>query len=165
MLKVRQFCPSDEFTVAELHELGLNQTGTHLGPGPWDDDLRDVPGVYLKAGGDFLIGVFDGRTVAMGGIRRVSETEAEIKRMRVHPEYQRRGFGQRILTSLEARARALGYTRLVLDTTSKQDAARALYQKNGYVEVCRKPWRDAEIVHYAKSLALADPSSSTGFDG
>jgi GNAT superfamily N-acetyltransferase len=40
----------------------------------------------------------------MGAFRRTDPERAEIKRMRVHPDYQGRGFGQIILSELEARA-------------------------------------------------------------
>ncbi len=54
----------------------------------------------------------------MGALRRTTNEWAEIKRMRVHPDFQRRGFGQMILEALEARAVALGYAALHLDTTT-----------------------------------------------
>ena len=41
------------------------------------------------------------RIVAMGALRPLDGRTAELKRMRVLPEYQRRGYGQRILDSLE----------------------------------------------------------------
>ena len=40
--------------------------------------------------------------------------------MRVHPEFQRRGFGQRILEALEKRAKELGYKEIQLDTIVKE---------------------------------------------
>jgi GNAT superfamily N-acetyltransferase len=151
-LTIRPYEADDHAAVWELHNLGLHQVGTHAGVGPWDDDLSDIPSAYLRSGGDFLVGLVEERIVAMGAYRRISDDEAEVKRMRVHPDYQRRGFGQGLLTALEMRARAVGYRTLRLDTTLKQNAARALYIKNGYVEVRRQPWRDTELVYYSKDL-------------
>lgn len=68
----------------------------------------------------------------MGAVRRTSADKAEIKRLRVHPDMQRRGFGQQILSELEIRAAGLGYRVLHLDTTTNQVAAQALFAKNGY---------------------------------
>ena len=68
----------------------------------------------------------------MGALKRITASRAEIKRMRVHPVWQRRGFGQAILFALEERARHFGYQELVLDTTIQQNAAQRLYEKNGY---------------------------------
>jgi len=153
MLKIRQYESSDVDVVWQLHHLALDQVGTNLGPGPWDDDLHDISGAYLNAGGEFLVGIIGGAgIVAMGAFRQTSPLRAEIKRMRVHPNFQRRGFAQQILDALEIAAKQLGYAALHLDTTSKQTAAQSLYRKNGYVEVDRKSWRDAEMIFMEKSL-------------
>lgn len=47
-------------------------------------DMRSVRASYLDNEGEFLVGVVRGEVVAMGGVRRVSATVAEVKRMRVH---------------------------------------------------------------------------------
>src|SRR5690349_6283609 len=116
MLNIREYSDTDADAVWDLHVIGLEQTGSHAGHGPWDDDLRNIRYVYLRRSGTFLVGEYEGRIVAMGALRRTSATSAEIKRMRVHPDFQRRGFGQAILRALEARAAQLGCTTLHLDT-------------------------------------------------
>ena len=81
-----------------------------------------------------------------------TDTAAEIKRMRVHPDYQRRGFGQEILDKLEEKARKSGYTELYLDTTTKQIPAQKFYEKNGYVESDRGKLERLEVIFYRKKL-------------
>jgi ribosomal protein S18 acetylase RimI-like enzyme len=133
VLTIRRYQLVDQEAVWELHNLALRQAGAFAGNGPWDDDLRHVESAYLSNGGEFLVGALGGRVVAMGGLRRRSAEVAEVKRMRVHPEVQRRGYGRAILLALEQRARQLGYVRLVLDTTTRQRAAIALYRGHGFV--------------------------------
>nr|BFE82252.1 hypothetical protein GCM10020093_048530 [Planobispora longispora] len=58
------------------------------------------------------MGEVAGRVVAMGGIRRVDDETAEMCRLRVHPEFQRRRYGARMVSTLEIRALELGYLRL-----------------------------------------------------
>src|SRR5579884_2355574 len=141
MFTLRRYTPADQEAVEHLHVLAIQQTGAYLGPGPWDDDIYAIEEVYLKNQGEFLIGEYDGLFVAMGALRRTTPQRAEIKRMRVLPEYQGRGYGQLILNELEARARALGYQTLHLDTSTLQIAAQKLYEKNGYREVGRDHYR------------------------
>lgn len=74
--------------------------------------------------------------------------------MRVHPDYQRRGFGQTILTALENRARDLGYTELHLDTTVQQIAAQQLYLKNRYVLVREGKLAGFDCLFYEKKLFI-----------
>jgi GNAT superfamily N-acetyltransferase len=72
--------------------------------------------VYFQDQGEFLVGVCEGRIVAMGAFRRTTNERAEIKRMRVHADFQGRGFGQMILEALETQAAVLGYSVLHLDS-------------------------------------------------
>ena len=97
--------------------------------------------------------MYDGRLIAIGALRHITGTVAELKRMRVHPTFQRRGFGRLILARLEDRARELGYRRLRLDTTIIQTAAQQLYQSAGYRQVGRGQLAGVEVVYFAKSLS------------
>ena len=85
-------------------------------------------------------------------MRRLDAPRGEIKRMRVHPDHQRRGLGQAILDRLEESAMELGLRELVLDTTTSQTAAQAFYRKNGYDETGRKREGRFELVFYRKRL-------------
>jgi GNAT superfamily N-acetyltransferase len=139
-LKIRRYEPEDRETVRRLHDVALRDAGAHAE----DEDL--------EGGGEFLVGLYEGWIVAMGALRPMGPGRAEIKRMRVEPDFQRRGFGQQVLTALEERAAALGYTRLHLDTTVRQRAARGLYARNGYREVRRGSIGPFECVFYEKAL-------------
>ncbi|HLI91823.1 MAG TPA: GNAT family N-acetyltransferase [Ktedonobacteraceae bacterium] len=161
MFTLRRYTPADQQAVEHLHVLAIQQIGAYLGRGPWDDDIYAIEEVYLKNQGEFLIGECDGLFVAMGALKRTSPERAEIKRMRVYPEYQRRGYGQIILSELEARARALGYRVLHLDTAIVQIPAQKLYEKNGYREVGRTilqqqvgkdTYQPLEVILYEKQL-------------
>jgi GNAT superfamily N-acetyltransferase len=83
-------------------------------------------------GGTFLVIYEDGRPLAGGGVKRLSEDVGEIKRMYVVPEARSRGLARVLLGALEDAARALGYTRVRLDTGPRQPHARALYESVGY---------------------------------
>lgn len=57
---------------------------------------------------------------------------AELKRMRVDPNHQHRGYGQRIYDALESTAKERGYRELVLDTSPALAGAQRLYEENGF---------------------------------
>lgn len=125
-----------------------------------DEDLRAVRRHYLDDGGEFLVGEVDGAIVAMGAFAPPSEwkeayieldsTTTEVTRMRVDPEYHRRGYGSAIYRELEDRARSEGYRRLVLDTGTENDAARGFYERFGFE--CR---REVTVDFGPVSLELA----------
>ena len=158
MLQIREYQAADQTDVWNLHNLALEGTGAHLGNGPWDDDLKQVETVYLSNGGTFLIGRCKGRVVAMGALKRTSPTRAEIKRMRVHPDHQRRGYGQAILDALLSRAKQLDCQVVHLDTTTLQTAAQRLYEKNGFHETGRKRIDHLTVIFYEKTLAKPGPA-------
>ncbi len=152
MMEVRRYRTPDHDAVWELHNLALNDVGAHAGSGPWDDDLHRIEAAYLEAGGEFYVGTIDGRIVAMGALKRLTVTRAEICRMRVHPDHQRTGHGTRVLSKLEERARELGFRILTLDTTAGQTAAISMYTKAGYVEVARDRKLGFEVFAFEKRL-------------
>ena len=151
-MEVRRYRAPDHDAVWDLHNIALNEVGAHVGNGPWDDDLHRVEAEYISTGGEFYVGVIDRRIVAMGALRRLTDTRAEICRMRVHPELQRRGLGTRILSMLEERARELGFRTLTLDTTVGQVAAMSMYMKSGYEEVARDRKFGFDVVMFEKQV-------------
>ena len=125
--------------------------------GSLNDELR---GVYSEPGathfrldpeevtggrGTFLIVYRDGAPVGCGALRLLDAETAELKRMYVAPTVRGTGLGRRLVTALEAEARALGVRRLVLETGVRQAAALALYRATGfrpiplYGEYCLSP--------------------------
>jgi GNAT superfamily N-acetyltransferase len=146
---------ADGHRVRVLHRLALAPTGA-LVEGPeaelLDRDFDDLEGTYITSGGEFLVGEIENEIVVMGGIRPIAPGVAELKRMRVHPDHQRRGLGTLILTRLEERARRLGIVSLRLDTTVSQRAARALYTGAGYREVGRTRLHGFDVILMEKSL-------------
>ena len=119
----------------------------------WDSDLDDIETVYLRAGGEFLVGTINGVIVAMGGLRLNNDGSATLKRMRVHPRVQRRGYGRELLRRLEEAARQKRVTRIILDTLPVQGAALALYCSSGYVETHRAERDGIELLFLQKWLA------------
>ena len=150
--ELRQFQSGDAEAVWRLHDAALEDVGVHGGPGPWEDDLRDIPTAYLDSGGDFLVGLADGELVGMGALLRRFPEEAEIRRMRVHPSFQRRGLGRLILEELEARAQALGCRVIHLDTTDEQIAAQRLYESAGYRETGQRQIGRFLFIDHSKTL-------------
>src|SRR3989338_5061080 len=138
---IRRYQPSDLEAAKKLHRLALESSGAWVEGGP-DEDMDDIENVYLN-GGDFLVGFLGKDLVVMGALKKIDENTAEIKRMRVRPDLQRRGYGQMMLNKLEQRACELGYKRIILDTGVVMAGAQKLYESNGYREVRRK--RKAKI--------------------
>ncbi|MGO4273222.1 GNAT family N-acetyltransferase, partial [Paenibacillus sp. TAF58] len=132
MIKIRRYSALDHDEVWRIHLLVISEANVE----PTHEHYNDILNIqeqYLKTGGEFLVGIGEnGVVVAMGGLNLLEDGNAEIKRLRVHPSYQKRGYGQQILSHLEQKAKNLGIKHLILDTLSNQFDAQKLFKKNGY---------------------------------
>jgi GNAT superfamily N-acetyltransferase len=72
--------------------------------------------------------------LAMGGLKKLDEHPAEIKRLRVHPSHQKKGYGRLLLNKLEQRAIEYGFSQIYMDALSNQYGAHKLFKTNGYTE-------------------------------
>ncbi|MEU1391692.1 MULTISPECIES: GNAT family N-acetyltransferase [unclassified Nonomuraea] len=155
-LKIRRYRWSDLDTILALHRICLAEVGLQPGDGVYyDDDFPRIQEIYLACGGDFIVGEAGSRVVAMGGLKPVDRETAEVCRLRVHPEFQRRGYGGAMLSALEDRALELGFSSLRGDTTLNQGAALALYARQGWRELSRSQVGDLVVIYGEKRLAPA----------
>ncbi|HWG31391.1 MAG TPA: GNAT family N-acetyltransferase [Steroidobacteraceae bacterium] len=71
----------------------------------------------------------------MGALRDLGEASGEVKSMRTHPKFLRRGIAAALLEHIIDSARAAGMVRLSLETGSGPafEPALALYRRRGFV--------------------------------
>ncbi|ADV68062.1 GNAT family N-acetyltransferase [Deinococcus maricopensis] len=83
-----------------------------------------------------LFAIQDGaQLLACGGLKPLSETEAELKRMYTAPDARGQRLGHRIVDALTQHARTHGFTRIVLETGVKQPEAIRLYERAGFTRI------------------------------
>lgn len=136
-----------------LHRRAL--VGIPLGMSQQEDeaDLMAIEQVYLLGGGEFLLGFIAERLAAMGGFKRLSDTMAELKRMRIERELQGKGYGTQLLRELERLAFASGVRTLRLDAARRRPLTLEFYRKHGYQETGRGFYGEVETVQFSKTLA------------
>lgn len=83
--------------------------------------------VWSVWAGDAICGI--------GALRQLDASTGEIKSMRTHPDYLRRGVAAMLLDHIIGEARARGLQRLSLETGSGAafEPALALYRRRGFV--------------------------------
>ena len=101
-----------------------------------------------------LIVMDQGKPVACAGLKRYSQTDAEIKRVWVEPAYRRRHIAVNMMQMLEERALQQGYQRTVLQTRAVMTDAVQLYTGLGYHQIENYPPYDKldGAVCFAKEL-------------
>lgn len=93
------------------------------------------PEDFVAPAGLFVVAYEGGEAVACGGYKRLSATDAEVKRVFVTPDARGGGLAGLVMDELEARARGAGYLRVRLDTGAAQPGALRLYRTREYVEI------------------------------
>jgi DNA-binding MarR family transcriptional regulator len=112
------------------------------GFGPGEEALD----AFRPPGGEMLLAVSDGEPVACGGLQRLDERAAEIKRMWVHADWRGAGLGGRMLRALEQAAVDRGHTVVRLDTNRVLTDAVAMYRRAGYTSIDR--YNDNPYAHH-----------------
>lgn len=112
----------------------------------------EAPGVTVFVGRDET-----GHAIGMAALVVKQDRSAELKRMFVHPDARGRGLASSLLAAVESAAVTAGVETLQLETGPLQDAAIALYERNGYARIPNfGPYvGDPHSVCYAKRLAQA----------
>jgi len=85
--------------------------------------------------GAWVVAYLDDQPVGCGGVKRLDDTSAELKRIYLAAGARGRGLGRRLLEQLEWHARELGYERLRLDTGDLQPEALGLFRSAGYEHI------------------------------
>ena len=78
---------------------------------------------------------FQGRIAAIGALKMLPDGNAELKSMRTHDDFLRKGAASALLETIVAQARVRGVRRLSLETGSGPafEPALAFYQRWGFV--------------------------------
>ena len=113
------------------------------------------PHEFASPSGLFLVAWAGDQAVGCGGFRSYRKDIAEVKRMYVEPWARGRGISRLLLQRLEEESRRLGYTRIRLETGTRQPEAMGLYETSGYTTIVPYgEFRDSPLsVCYEKSLS------------
>jgi GNAT superfamily N-acetyltransferase len=144
----------------QVHE-GLDATD----PAELEREIAADTGEYLAPpGGVLLVARYAGDPVGTAGVRlwpdpltaepQESRT-AELKRVFLLKRARGRGGAALLVTAAEDAARALGATRIVLDTRSDLVEARALYARLGYAETAPHNQQPYAERWFGKTLSQA----------
>ncbi len=93
------------------------------------------PSDFEPPGGSFVVLYVKDEPVACGGLKRLDDDAAEIKRLFVRPNVRRLGLGRRVIDDLERIARDRGYRVVRLDTGAGQPQAVRLFEAAGYTRI------------------------------
>ena len=123
---------ADYRTARELFREYADRLGVDLCFQGFSAELETLDTMYAPPSGCLLLASFENAPVGCVGVRRLSATLCEMKRLYVRDSVRGRGCGRRLAVEIVGRARRLGYERMVLDTLEPMVQARRLYMSLGF---------------------------------
>lgn len=133
--------------------LRLHLAGMHANSPPGSVFALDLSG--LQAPGVTVWSAWEeARIAGIGALKVLDARSGELKSMRTHPDFLRRGVAAALLEHIIAEARQRGLERLSLETGSGPafDAALALYRRRGFKD--GEPFADYERSAFNQFLHL-----------
>src|SRR4051794_28942031 len=101
----------------------------------FDAELAGLPGAYAPPGGALLLAWQNDEAVGCAALRPFSDDIGELKRVYVRPAERGTGLGRALVEELLSRAASAGYAAIRLDTLPGMEAAIALYETLGFVDI------------------------------
>jgi putative acetyltransferase len=97
--------------------------------------MDNVDSYYFENGGTFLVVLNGEQVIGSGGLRRLDDEIAELKRMWLLEAYHGQGIGYRLIGQLVNFARKKKFTCIRLQTSPEQTRALDFYRKVGFYEI------------------------------
>lgn len=145
---IREAAPADAAAVQACVEAAYSRYIERIGkpPGPMLDDYDAVIRQHT---------VFVAECEAIVAVLVLIRTPAGIllDNVAVHPGYQGKGLGKRLIRLAESEARARGYDKLELYTHECMSENIEMYESLGYTETQRKREHGYDRVYLQKGLA------------
>jgi GNAT superfamily N-acetyltransferase len=122
------------------HTQDLHLIDQYFDNAEFEAELASLPGKYAPPDGALLLATVNGAPAGCVALRGLGDGACEMKRMFVYAQLQGHGVGRALGEAVIATARDLGYRTMRLDTSIRQDEARALYRRLGFHDI--KPYYD-----------------------
>jgi len=155
---IRDFKASDQSACRSLYVDGL--VGGKNADNDTAMDIDDIQPAYMRPGSHCWVGeADDGKVVAMIGVQHHDAGVGEIRRLRVDPNYRRRGIGMALVETAVRFCREQNYLKVCLDTFMEHEAAIQLFEKFGFRHNRTRRVGVKDMVDFYLDLYAGGPAS------
>jgi ribosomal protein S18 acetylase RimI-like enzyme len=163
--KVRAFQQPDLPACAKLYLDGL--LGGKLAENDTGLDIDDIDSAYMGTEGNhfWVAEVLPGNIVGMIGVQHHEQNVGQIRRLRVAPEFQRRGIGKALLETAIRFCRENQYLKVSLESFAERSAALELFRRLGFQLGETRHFAGKEMIYFYFDLYAGPPKPPKGDEG
>ena len=151
-LTVRTYQSSDHKAVSRLYATGL--LAGQLAANDTGADIENMHAAYFSDDANhFWVAEIDHHIVGMIGVARDEGHTAEIRRLRVDPDWQQHNeIAAKLLETALFHCKQHDYLKIVLDTRFEKSAALGFFDRFGFQHTRSKPHADKELLEFYVDL-------------
>lgn len=101
----------------------------------YDEELEHLEHKYGLPHGRLYLAYYEGELAGCIGLRKVDETNCEMKRLYVRPGFRGKHIGEHLVKHIIQEAKEIGYSYMLLDTLPFLQSAVHMYKKYGFYEI------------------------------
>jgi ribosomal protein S18 acetylase RimI-like enzyme len=147
---IRSFRPADQAACQLLYEQGL--LGGKLSENDTASDIDNIETEFMRQGSHFWVAEALSTVVGMIGVQHHDEGVGEIRRLRVHPDFRRRGIGTSLVEAAVRFCREQNYLKVTLDTFMERDPAIRLFERFKFRHYRTRTFGEKELVYFYLAL-------------
>ena len=131
----------DEYTKLLVDLESAFQDYLHLQN--YDDEINSLQEKYGLPNGRLYIAYVNNQAAGCVALRQINDTECEMKRLYVRPEFSGNKIGEALVETIISDAKEIGYQFMLLDTFPSLHKAIKLYEKKGFCKI--PPYNNSPI--------------------
>lgn len=137
-LEYKAIQPEHDAAMAELIRVNLKNHGLDIpGTAYFDESLDHLSAFYCEPGRAYAVLLDHGAVVGGIGIAEFRGDCCELQKLYLADAVKGHGLGYEMIRFIEAKASALGYRSIYLETHTNLAAAIHVYERSGYREIPR----------------------------
>jgi len=129
---IRDATDADIPVLRELFDAGVYEGQVHINDTGADIERLDEAYFCEQAGGGFWVAIKNQEIAGMIGVQRVDHSAAEMRRLRVRPQFRRQGVATALMEHAIRFCRDRDYLKVVLDVRVERQPAIQLFEKFGF---------------------------------
>ncbi len=129
---IRHATSEDIPVLRELFEAGVYEGQVHINDTGADIEQLDEAYFSRDAEGCFWVAVRRDEIAGMIGVQRLDDSVAEMRRLRVRPQFRRQGIASALMEHAIRFCRDHDYLKVVLDVRVERQPAIQLFEKFGF---------------------------------